>query len=61
VRPRAGAASLHPLPQLMSMILEAPFDLAPRIVELDRLLQAPAWFVGMHFNDPRSVKLACLV
>lgn len=43
------------------MLLEAPLNLPPRIVELDRLLQTAIGFVRMHFNDLPSVKLAGLL
>ena len=57
---QTGATFLHPLTQLMSMLLEALSDLAPRIVELDRSLQAATCFVRMDTDNLHPVKLACL-
>ena len=42
------------------MLLEAPTNLAPRIVELDRLLQIATRFIRMHADNLRPVKLARL-
>ena len=44
----------------MAVRLEAPLDLPPRMVEMDRSLQVATRFVRMHANNLFPVKVARL-
>jgi len=50
----------RPLPQFVTMLLEAAFNFVPRDVELHRLLETATRLVRVRTNNPRPVKPARL-